>query len=546
MVLWIKNAKIATMDAEKPRASSAVVNGKYFTYVGDEEGAKACLDGLGDPDIRTIDLQGRLLIPGFNDSHMHYLHYVKTKIHVDLVGVSSMSELLERMKRSLKDYDPASGLWFVGEGWNQDYFQDEKRFPTCQDLDQITRDYPLMIQRACGHIGCLNSKALELFDWNTKEALEYTKYAELDEAGNRNGVIKENLFDYFKLKLPAPSAEALVDRMIDCQKDLFEAGITSVQSDEYNYIPEGLFFTLQELLRIASEEGRLKLRLSGQALYFKPEALRYAFEKGYDHTFGNDTLNISATKLLADGSLGARTALMRKPYVDDPSTRGLAMFTQEELDELVFISHRNNTPAIIHAIGDGAIQMCLDAIQKAREAMPYLKPRHGIVHCQVTDQALIRRFKELDVIAYIQPVFIDYDMNIIYERVGRELAESSYVWKDYKELGIHHPFGTDCPVESFDPFLGLYCAVTRKGFHSDRVYLPEQAMTMEEAIDAYTAEGAYASGHEQVKGRIRAGMLADFAVLDRDLFSVPPEEILKTKVLMTYVGGECVMARSEG
>lgn len=543
MVQWITNANIATMDADNPRAGSAVVNGKYFAYVGDETGAKACLESLKDPDVQTVDLQGKLMIPGFNDSHMHYLHYVKTKIHVDLVGTSSMAELIGRMRESYRSYDPGSGLWFVGEGWNQDYFEDEKRFPTRRDLDKITTEHPVMIQRACGHIGCLNSKALELFDMSTKEAVEYGKYAETDEAGDYTGVIKENLFDYFKSKLPAPSVETLTDMMIEYQKDMFEAGITSVQSDEYNYVPEGFFFTLQELLCIAAEERRLKLRLSSQALYFKPEALEYAFEKGYDHTFGNDTLHISATKLLADGSLGARTAYMRQPYADDPSTRGLLMFTQEELDEMVAISHRNNTPAIIHAIGDGAIQMCLDAIERAQKAMPYLKPRHGIVHCQVTDKAMIRRFKELDVVAYIQPVFIDYDMNIIYDRVGRDLAESSYAWKEYKELGIHHPFGTDCPVESFNPFFGIYCAVTRKGLHGNGPYLPEQAMSVEDAVYAYTAEGAYASGHEHVKGKIRAGMLADFAVLDRDLFHVSPEEIKDVKVERTYVGGECVFVR---
>jgi predicted amidohydrolase YtcJ len=474
---------------------------------------------------------------------MHYLHYVKTKIHVDLVGTSSLAELIGRMQESYRSYDPGSGLWFVGEGWNQDYFEDEKRFPTRHDLDRITTEHPVMIQRACGHIGCLNSKALELFDMSTKEAVEYRKYAETDKTGALTGVIKENLFDYFKSKLPAPSVETLTDMMIEYQKDMFEAGITSVQSDEYNYVPEGFFFTLQELLCIAAEERRLKLRLSSQALYFKPEALAYAFEKGYDHTFGNDTLHISATKLLADGSLGARTAYMRQPYADDPSTRGLSMFTQAELDEMVAISHRNNTPAIIHAIGDGAIEMCLNAIEKARKAMPYLAPRHGIVHCQVTDKALIHRFKELDVIAYIQPVFIDYDMNIIYDRVGRDLAESSYAWKDYKELGIHHPFGTDCPVEAYNPFLGIYCAVTRKGLHGNGPYLPEQAMTAEDAVYAYTAEGAYASGHEHIKGKIREGLLADFAVLDRDLFRISPEEIKDVKVERTYVGGECVYVR---
>ena len=425
MLYMVKNANIVTMDKDRPKASAAVVNGKYFAYVGDEAGALNYLQRNCFVDVQTIDCHGHLVLPGFNDSHMHYLHYVKTKIHVDLVGTASIRELLDRMKSGLKDYDPCSGLWHVGEGWNQDYFQDEKRFPTKDDLDRVSADYPIMVQRSCGHIGCLNSKALELFDIQASAPAEYLKYAERGEDGSFNGVIKENLFDYFKLKLPAPSYEALADMMVDCQKDLFAVGITSVQSDEYNYTPEVTFFLLQEALRKKSEDGSFKLRLGSQALYFDPEKLKEAFSKGYDHTFGNESVKITATKLLADGSLGARTAFMRQPYADDPSTKGLATFTQEGLDEMVMLSHQNNTPAIIHAIGDGAISMCLDAIEKAQNAMPYLKPRHGIVHCQVTDKAMIKRFKELDVVAFIQPVFIDYEMHIIYERVGKDLAQPS-------------------------------------------------------------------------------------------------------------------------
>ena len=242
--------------------------------------------------------------------------------------------------------------------------------------------------------------------------------------------------------------------MIDYQSDLFESGITSVQSDEYNYTPEGTF-ELQDRLRREAEQ-ETQARISGQALYFKPDALEEAFANGYDHTYGNPTLHISSTKLLVDGSLGARTALMRQPYADDPETSGLAMFTQEELDELVMISHRNNTPAVIHAIGDKAIEMCLNAIERARKTMPYLTPRHGIVHCQVTDMDLIQRFKELDVVAYIQPVFIDYDMNIIYDRVGRELAETSYAWKAYK-IWAFTIRSDGLPVEPFDHLRDLLC-----------------------------------------------------------------------------------------
>ena len=173
MSLLIRNANIATMDSEQPRAKAAVVTGKYFAYVGTEEGAKEYIAAHNDGTCEEVDCGGQLLLPGFNDSHMHFLHYVKTCIHVDLVGCTSLKEVLDRMKKAWETFDTKDGLWFVGEGWNQDYFTDEKRFPTKEDLDTITADWPIMIQRTCGHVGVLNSKGIELFDMSQGEGLKY-------------------------------------------------------------------------------------------------------------------------------------------------------------------------------------------------------------------------------------------------------------------------------------------------------------------------------------------------------------------------------------
>jgi predicted amidohydrolase YtcJ len=273
----------------------------------------------------------------------------------------------------------------------------------------------------------------------------------------------------------------------------------------------------------------------------KQESMDEFFEKGFNSEFGGHRFRISAIKIQSDGSLGARTAFMKQPYLDDPSTVGIPIYkTQGELDELVLTAHKHNMGVIIHAIGNGAVEMGLDSFARARKEFPLLSPRHGIVHCQITELKQIERFKELDIIAYSQPIFIDSDMHIVYERVGKELAETSYNFKTYLDYGIHQAFGTDCPVEPFNPFRNLYCAVTRKDIKGTKTYLPLQAIPMEEAVYLYTVGGAYSSGEENIKGKIKPGFLADFVILNKDLFTIPSDEILKVHVISTYVSGECV------
>ena len=543
MALWIKNAVIATMDPDNPTAESAVVIGRYFAYVGTEKGAENFLREHPQKDLVVADCGGAFLMPGFNDSHMHYLHYVKAKKgSVNLTGCTSLREVLDRMKKGFEtSYNRSSGLWLTGVGWNQDYFTDEKRCPTAKDLDQITRDYPMLIMRACFHIGVMNSKAMEILNINRDTVGRFGVYAETLPDGTPNGVVKEGVFDDIKAGLPAPSLQQLLDMMIDCQADLFREGLTSVQSDDLKYMPEGKAYDMLPMIAAAAQDGRLKLRIAEQALLPTMEELScFLDEKGLDGTYGNNTFKISCVKILSDGSLGARTAYMRRPYADKPDTTGIAIYTQEALDELVLKAHRANMGAAIHAIGDGAVEMCLNSIERARREMPYLHPRHGIVHCQITDRRQIERFKELDVIAYIQPVFIDYDMHIVYDRVGRDLAETSYAWKDYIEEGVHAPFGTDCPVEQFNPLRGLYCAVTRCDLKGRGPYRPDQKVSRAQALYAYTAEGAYASRDEQIKGKIKAGMYADFITMDTNLLTCPDDAILSAKVLSTYVGGQLV------
>ena len=311
MTLWIKNANIATMDKARPHAQAAVVIGGFFACVGSEKETEAYLSVHPQEELETIDCGGNFVMSGFNDSHMHYLHYVRAqKTAVDLYGCTSLKEVLSRMRRAYEqDYDPSLGLWLTGEGWNHDYFTDEQRFPTAKELDAITTEYPILIMRACFHIGVMNSKAMELMNINKDTVGQYGVYAETYPDGTPNGVIKEGVFDDIKARLPMPGCEQLLEMMIDCQKDLFECGITSIQSDDFKYCPEGHAYEMMALLRTAAEEGRFKLRMAEQALLPTHADMDEFFDKhGFDNSFGNRTFKINCVKLLTP-SISASSAL---------------------------------------------------------------------------------------------------------------------------------------------------------------------------------------------------------------------------------------------
>ena len=544
MALWIKNADILTMDRRRPRAQSAVVAEGVFAFVGSAEETEEFLRQYPQPELQQLDCGGQQLLPGFNDSHMHWLHYVKARMGADLRGCRSLKAVLEEMGRFLREeFDPRSGLWLMGEGWNQDFFTDEKRFPNRADLDGISREIPIFIMRTCYHIGALNTPALASLGL-TEQTAEWGDFLEKDGQGRLTGVVKEALLDAIKSRIPTPDEKELARRMAREQVRLFEKGVTSVQSDDFLYAPRP-YVLMEELLRL-SRKGTLQLRIGEQAVLPTWEDMdRFFDQERLDGGFGDRRVKYACVKLLADGSLGARTAYLLRPYADAPETCGLPIYRQEELTRLVCRAHGHNMAVAIHAIGDGAVQMCQNAIRQARETMPWHRPRHGIVHCQITDQAQVRAFRELELIAYVQPVFLDYDIHIVRDRVGQALADTSYAFRDYMEEGVCTAFGTDCPVESFDPMRGIYCAVTRRDLQGRGPYRPDQAVTRRQALYAYTAAGAYASRDEDWKGRIAPGFAADFITVDHDLLTCPARELLQTQVTRTFIDGKPVWDREK-
>ena len=533
------NGNIHTMD-EASHADAFVVEGNKFVYVGTQSGAR---DYLKAQSFDEVDLKGLFVMPGFNDSHLHFLYYSRGLQNVDLTGVRSIEEIKERIKEKINKREDNDNSWLEGEGWNQDYFEDEKRFPNKFDLDSITGAVPALFVRACMHVGVLNSAALKLISLNKETAKKYGELIETLPDGEPNGVIKEDLLYIVKTQISNINLETLKNIIDEAQHFALAQGITSIQTDDIAYTTDRDYELLFQAFKELDKEERLKLRIGEQCMISDPELLKEFFEKGYNHGYGNNRYRVNCIKIFSDGSLGARTAALKAPYNDAPDTKGIEIYNQDEINELVLISHMNNCPVAIHAIGDRGMEMSLNAIENAQRKNPSHNLRHGIVHCQITDEELLNRIKKLNVITFIQPIFIDYDMTIVYDRVGNALSETSYAWKTMIDKGIHASFGTDCPVEKFDTMPNIYTAVTRKNVTGEekRVYLPNQKLSIDEALKAYTIEGAYASGEEHIKGSITAGKLADFILLNKDLYNLADdEEILNTKVIETYVNGESV------
>ncbi len=534
-----KNGNIHTMD-EVSLADAFAVEDNMFVYVGTEAGAR---EYLKNQSFREVDLKGHFVLPGFNDSHMHFLHFAKSLKSVDLAAAKSIDEIKERIKKNIENREADNKSWVEGEGWNQDYFTDEKRFPNKFDLDSVSGDIPTIIMRACFHVAVLNSAALRLTGLNKERAKQYGDLIETLPDGEPNGVIKEGLLSIVKTSIYDQDLETIKNIMDEAQYHALAQGLTSMQTDDIGYTTERDYNLLFQALKELDSEGRLKVRIGEQCSIPDIDSLKVFFEKGYNHGWGNNKYRIVCIKLFTDGSLGARTAALRNPYNDCPSTKGIEIMTQDEINELVLLSHKNYCPVAIHAIGDKAIEMSLDAIENAQNEFPSHNLRHGIVHCQITDEGLLNRIKQLNVITYIQPIFIDYDMNIVYDRVGNNLAQTSYAWKTMIDKGIHASFGTDSPVEKFNTMPNIYTAVARKGITGDnkKVYLPNEKLSMDEALRAYTIEGAYASGEESIKGSISVGKFADFILLDRDLFNLQnDQEILGTQIIETYIDGKSV------
>ncbi|MDR7856807.1 amidohydrolase [Tissierella sp.] len=481
-----------------------------------------------------VDLEGKTVLPGLNDSHLHLAGIGSAMSSCNLTPARSIDDLI-RIGREFIEDNPGLTAMFGG-GWNQDYFTSgEKRMPTRFDLDKISTEIPIVFSRVCGHMATGNTKALELLKIDENTTIDGGEI-ELDTNGKPTGLVNENAVGFLKSVIPNKTKKDIEDEFLKAADYAISLGITSVQSCDIRSKDPSLMF---DLIRDIYKNEKTKLRFGHQFNFQDISGLRdylnTEFVTGqYDEKF----LSKGALKLFIDGSLGARTALMLNDYKDAPGTKGVEVLTLEQLDNICSLAAENGIKIVTHAIGDGAIEMIINAYEKlmVNGENPL---RHGIVHCQITSMELLERIARLNIPVMYQPIFLDYDLNIVEDRVGKELASTSYAFNTLYKLGTAISLSTDAPVEDCNPWHNLYCAVTRMGLDGkpEGGFYPNEKMDLQDAIDCYTYGSAYNEFKEDFKGRLKPGFVADLIVLDRDIFTINPEEIKDIVVERTMIDG---------
>lgn len=542
------NAKVYVEKGVYARA--VLVEDGLIKAVGTDE---EILAGAG-ADAERIDCEGRTLIPGLNDSHLHFMQTGEAMNQAQIDGVKSIDEMVEICRRFAAEHPERVKNGLHATGWNQDFFTDGDRMPDRHDLDKISTDFPICLERVCGHIVSTNTKLIEMLGIDGSSPQYPDGSFLIGEDGYPNGIFTGNACNIAKDVIPDFSIEERRSMLTDTMKDAVSRGITSVQSNDVgtSFMDGPAAFKMFEDVY---ESGEAIIRYRHQVCFNDIDAFREdlrsgAYAKyGYGGNMGGSGASADGTawltlgplKLFKDGSLGARTALMKNGYAGDPDNHGLVWLKDEDMDEFCRLAKENGIQVVTHCIGDMAVEKTIESYEKAfidgRNSL-----RHGLIHCQITDEEILERIVRDDILVFAQPVFIDYDMNIVEELCGRELASTSYAFGTLIKRGAHLSYGTDCPVEYYNPFENIYMAVTRKGRDGrpEGGFYAKECVDVETAVDAYTYESAYAEFMEDVKGRIKPGYYADMVLLDRDIFTVDPAEIKDIRPVMTMVGGKVV------
>ncbi|HET9184228.1 MAG TPA: amidohydrolase family protein [Candidatus Angelobacter sp.] len=476
---------------------------------------------------RIIDLGGNFVMPGFNDAHVHLFSAGSEKLNVDLVGSKSLDEMKQRIAARGKATAP--GEWIKGEGWDHTLWASQTT-PTRQDIDSVTGDHPAIFTRVDGHIAVANTAALKAAGITAQTPDPQGGKIDRDEKGEPTGILRETAMGLVQSKIPPPSPPQRRKALELAIDDAIRSGITSVQ--DFSTWDDFLVYEQME------KEGKLPIRIAEWLPFDLPLATLKKMRS--HHSASDPMLHTSMLKAFMDGSLGSRTAAMLAPYSDDPKNSGIPRYEQDKLNKMAIERSKAGFQLGFHAIGDRAVRMALDAFAAAEKNSHKRDFRFRVEHAQVVAPEDFIKFKQLGVIASMQPNHLLTDMNWAEAHLGPERAANSYAWKKFLDEGVPLAFGTDYPVEPITPFRGVYCAVTRKNEAGTKEYFPDQKLNIHQALAAYTTGAAYAEFAENEKGVLDRGMLADFVVLDRDITKVAPPEILKTKVLRTVLGGKTV------
>ncbi|HLJ50987.1 MAG TPA: amidohydrolase [Bryobacteraceae bacterium] len=532
--LVLTGGKIWTGTIAQPQVEAVACIGPRIVAMGSSSDIGHSIG----PQTRVVDLAGKLMVPGFNDAHVHFYTGGQHLASVKLRDAQSEGEFRERIRKFAAQLPP--GRWILGGDWDHENWT-PARLPTRQLIDAVTADHPVFLNRLDGHMSLANTAALKLagVDRNTPDPPGGTIVR--DEKGEPTGVLKDAAAAAVERVIPAASDDEIADAVRAAMRYAAENGVTSVQ--DMSAAPE-ILRVYQKLLK----SGELTVRISGHQPLATWERLA---DVGLLAAFGSGYLHIGGLKGFADGSLGSTTALFFDPYLDAPATSGLAsdeMIPESKMRKHILDADRAGLQIAVHAIGDKANHIILGMFEDAERNNGARDRRFRIEHAQHLRPDDIPRFAKLHVIASVQPYHAIDDGRWAEKRIGPERAKTTYAFHSLLEAGAVLAFGSDWYVAPMEPLLGIYAAATRRtldGKHPDG-WVPEQKITVAQAIRAYTWGSAYASFDESNKGTIEPGKLADFAVLSDDILSIDPVEISKTKVVMTVFDGKVVYERAHG
>jgi len=523
------NAKIYTLEREKPLASSLLIDKDRIVAVDGRNIRSSQANSRKNEIKEKINLEGHTVIPGLIDAHIHLQRYAFALQKIDC-ETSTRDECLKRVMEKAIQLQP--GEWIYGHGWNQNSWSGG--YGVAADLDAVAPRNPVYLTAKSLHIGWVNSLALNEVGLHEHTPDPKDGHFGRDGKGKLNGLAFESAMELIENALPQPTIDQISDAIRNAQTVLWKMGLTGL----HDFDGRDCFSALQVLNNLQELNIRV---VKGIPL----QLLTQAVETGLLFGFGNEFLRIGQVKAFADGALGPHTGAMFQPYEDDSTNLGMLKLDADELYEKGRLAVQNGMAMAVHAIGDRAVHEALNGFSQLRdyEKLHHISGlRHRIEHVQLIDPKDSSRLAELGIVASMQPIHVLSDMRMADAYWGKR-SEFSYAWQVQLKAGSVLAFGSDAPVESPNPFWGLYAAVTRRcfdGYPGVEGWYPEQRLELLDALKAYTVGGAYAAGLENQVGKLAPGFLADLLVIDKDLFSCSPEEIKDIRPLLTMIGGNWV------
>lgn len=517
------NGNLVTLDATIPRASAIVLRGDEILYVGDDLTAQS----FRERDGEIIDLRGSLTLPAFTDAHLHFTGFAQTLENVNLVGCRSVEQAVARVRERVAQTPPDVLIW--GSGWNNAEWSDPA-FPDKRALDAVAPQNPVILTRKDGHSVWVNTLALQHANILRQTIVPDGGVIDYDISGEPTGILRENAIDLLGSGVGAFASEIREQTLESAIHYAHTTGITTVHSIE----DANALRAFQKL----RARDQLKLRVVHS---IPAEKIELAAKLGIMRGFGDEWLKLQAIKIFADGSLGSHTAELREPFLDTPNDRGVATTTSETILHLAREACSTGLDVWIHAIGDYAITRVLNVFETLR-AEGFREAIFRVEHVQHLHPSDVARFRELNVIASMQPIHQPGDMFVADALLGRERAAWTYAFRSLLDANAVLAFGSDAPVEKMDPLLGIHAAVTRQNAEHlpENGWYPEQKISVMDAVRAYTLGAAKASNDETRAGSLSIGKRADVIVLSENIFEIPPREILNTNILYTISGGEIV------